>query len=137
MKLFRGGADGLFVHQHADVRHKTNEAANIDDCHRFDLAAFSTIESDTSRFSTIGCVTSNSLIFFCDGRWYIRSSINSSRIMRSPRAPTLRERASRAIALSESSVNFSFTFSNSKSRWYCLVIAFLGLVRICTSAASS
>src|SRR5581483_7279852 len=99
--------------------------------------AFSIIAIETSRFSTISLVTSKSLILFWLGRWYIRSSISSSRIIRRPRAPTLRARASRAMACRASSVNLSLTFSNSNKRWYCLVIAFLGRIRISTNAASS
>jgi len=59
---------------------------------------------------------SNSRTFFWLGRWYIRSSISSSRIMRRPRAPTLRFRASRATAFRASSEKCSLTFSNSKRR---------------------
>ena len=55
--------------------------------------AFSIIASVTLRFSTISRVTSNSFTFFWLGKWYMRSSINSSRIMRKPRAPTLRAMA--------------------------------------------
>src|SRR5690242_13543852 len=47
--------------------------------------AFSSKCSAKSRFSTISAVMSSSLICFLLGRWYIRSSISSSRIMRSPR----------------------------------------------------
>ena len=43
--------------------------------------------------------------FFWPGSVYIRSSIRSSMIIRRPRAPILRARASSAIASSESSVN--------------------------------
>src|SRR5262249_40059193 len=78
--------------------------------------AFSIIAKVTLRFSTISRVTSNSFTFFWLGRWYIRSSISSSRIMRSPRAPTLRAMAWRETARSASSLNFSRTFSNSNKR---------------------
>lgn len=53
--------------------------------------AFSiTVANEALRFSTISRVTSNSFNFFWLGRLNIRSSMSSSRIMRSPRAPTLR-----------------------------------------------
>src|SRR5215472_17825444 len=94
--------------------------------------AFSIIGMDTSRFSTISRLTSNSLSRFWLGRWYIRSSMRSSRIMRSPRAPTFLFRASRATARVASSLNLRRTFSNSNSRWYCLMMALRGLVRIST-----
>src|SRR4028119_1839795 len=56
-------------------------------------------------YSMIGCTrlaTTSSLITHClmsrcEGTLYIRSSISSSRMMRRPRAPTLRLRASRAL----------------------------------------
>src|SRR5580704_15218523 len=89
------------------------------------------------RFSTISRVTSNSFSFFWLGRWNIRSSISSSRIMRKPRAPTLRAMACRAMARRASSLNFRRTFSNSNRRWYCLIMAFLGRVRISMRANSS
>ena len=54
------------------------------------------------------------------------SSMTSSRIARSPRAPVPRFIASRAIAATASSVNLSRTFSRSKYFWYCLMIAFFG-----------
>src|SRR6185312_5149578 len=72
--------------------------------------AFSIIASETSRFSTIAPVTSNSFTRFWLGRWYIKSSISSSRIMRRPRAPTLRAIACLAIARRASSLNLSRTF---------------------------
>src|SRR5213078_313179 len=68
--------------------------------------AFSIIVSETLRFSTISRVTSNSFTFFWLGRWYIRSSMSSSRIIRRPRAPTLRTMAWRDTARSASSLNF-------------------------------
>ena len=100
--------------------------------------AFSiTVAKDALRFSTISRVTSNSFSFFWLGKLNMRSSMSSSRIMRRPRAPTLRAMAWRAIARRASSLNFRRTFSNSNRRWYCLTIAFLGRVRISMSANSS
>src|SRR5262245_65192060 len=88
-----------------------------------------------SFFSTISLVMVSSRCSFCCGSWYIRSSINSSRMIRRPRAPTLRLMASRATASRASSENFNLTFSYSNSRWYCLTSAFLGRVKISTRAA--
>ena len=69
-----------------------------------------------------------------EGRSYMISSMTSSRIARSPRAPVPRLSASRAIAATASSVNLSRTFSRSKYFWYCLMIAFFGSRRMRTSA---
>src|ERR1035441_9228608 len=91
----------------------------------------------TLRFCTISAVTSKSLTRFWPGRLYIRSSISSSRIMRRPRAPTLRNMASLEMQRRASSVKRSLTFSNSNRRWYCFTMAFFGLVRISTRASSS
>ena len=54
------------------------------------------------------------------------SSIASSMMARRPRAPELRRIASRAMARSASLVKVSFTFSISKSFWYCFTSAFFG-----------
>jgi hypothetical protein len=53
----------------------------------FGYPAFSIIEREALRFSTISLVTSNSFSFFWLGKLNIRSSINSSRIMRKPASP--------------------------------------------------
>jgi len=53
------------------------------------------------------------------------------------RAPVPRLSASLAMQATASSVNLRRTFSRSKYFWYCLMIAFLGSLRIRTSAASS
>ena len=58
-------------------------------------------------------------------------------IIRRPRAPILRWMAPSAIASRASSVKRSLTFSYSNSFWYWRVMAFLGSVRIWTSAALS
>ncbi len=65
------------------------------------------------------------------------SSIDCSRIARSPRAPVLRLMASLAIAVRAVGSNSSETPSYSKSLLYCLVSAFFGRVRMSISAASS
>src|SRR5438045_9012827 len=52
--------------------------------------AFSRLAMEISRFSTISFVTSKSFTRFWLGKCYISSSISSSSIMRSPRAPTFR-----------------------------------------------
>src|SRR5271169_3875358 len=69
-----------------------------------------------SWFFTISSVTTNSRTLRWLGRWYIRSSIRSSRIMRSPRAPTFLSSAWAAIVPRLASLNRNLTFSNSKSR---------------------
>ena len=55
---------------------------------------------------------------------------------RRPRAPDLRRIASRAVARSASRVKESFTFSSSKSFWYCFTSAFFGWVRMVTRSSS-
>ncbi len=52
--------------------------------------AFSSKLQLISRVRTISAVTTKSRTFRCMGRWYINSSMRSSRIIRKPRAPTLR-----------------------------------------------
>ena len=56
---------------------------------------------------------------------------------RSPRAPVPRLSALRATARSADSSKVIFTSSRSNSRPYCLVSAFFGSLRICTSVSSS
>src|SRR4030066_331986 len=52
-------------------------------------------------------------------------------------APPFGPMACRAMLCKAASLNSSFTFSNSNSRWYCRTSAFFGFVRIWTSASSS
>mmetsp|Transcript_42319 Transcript_42319/g.99336 ORF Transcript_42319/g.99336 Transcript_42319/m.99336 type:complete len:220 (-) Transcript_42319:6516-7175(-) len=59
-----------------------------------------------------------------------------SMMERKPRAPVLRARALRAMAASAGLRISSSTPSISNSCWYCLTSAFLGSVRIWTSASS-
>ena len=68
----------------------------------------------------------HSLRPWIEGSSYMISSMTSSRMARSPRAPVPRLSASRAMAATASSVNLSRTFSRSKYFWYCLMIAFFG-----------
>ena len=84
-----------------------------------------------SRLVTTSSEISTSLIAGCDGISYMMSSMVFSRIARRPRAPDFRLSASRAIAVSAPSVNLSFTFSISKSFWYCLVKRVLRLLAGC------
>src|SRR5579862_966097 len=79
--------------------------------------AFSSRQSDRSRRSTISRVISRSRTRLELGRWYIRSSINSSRIIRRPRAPTLRARASLVSTPAATTEKCKRTFSYSNSRW--------------------
>src|ERR1019366_9451668 len=58
----------------------------LDKADEWDYPAFSSRQSDRSRRSTISFVISKSRTRLLEGRWYIRSSISSSRIMRNPRA---------------------------------------------------
>ena len=60
-----------------------------------------------------------------------------SKIDLNPRAPVLRPIALSATAVRASGVKVSLTFSIVKSSWYCLTSAFLGSVRIRTSASVS
>src|SRR5207237_7826624 len=90
-----------------------------------------------SRLRMTSRVMTHSLSPWIEGSSYMISSMTSSRIARRPRAPVPRLSASLAIAATASSVNLRRTFSRSKYFWYCLVIAFLGSLRIRTSAASS
>ncbi|OGL05652.1 MAG: hypothetical protein A3I03_12210 [Candidatus Rokubacteria bacterium RIFCSPLOWO2_02_FULL_68_19] len=82
-------------------------------------------------------MTMHSLSPWMEGSSYMTSSITSSRIARSPRAPVPRFRAFLAMATTASSVNLRRTFSRSKYFWYCFMMAFLGSRRILISAASS
>src|ERR1041385_5132371 len=72
-----------------------------------------------------------------EGRSNIRSVITVSRMARSPRAPVERLIALRATARSASASKVSPTSSSSNSFTYCLVMAFLGSIRIRTSDSSS
>ena len=86
---------------------------------------------------TASSLTTTSSTLSMPGRSNIVSSRMSSRIERRPRAPVLRAMARLAIALSASSVKVSCASSSSNRRWYCLTSAFLGSVRMVTSASSS
>src|SRR5262249_38771786 len=90
-----------------------------------------------SRFRMTSRVITHSFRPWIDGSSYMMSSMTSSRMARSPRAPVPRLSASRAMAATASSVNLSRTFSRSKYFWYCLMIAFFGSRRMRTSAWSS
>src|SRR5262249_48209521 len=90
-----------------------------------------------SRFRMTSRVITHSFSPWIEGRSYMISSMTSSRMARSPRAPVPRLSASRAMAATASSVNLSRTFSRSKYFWYCLMIAFFGSRRVRTSAWSS
>src|ERR1035437_5681334 len=72
-----------------------------------------------------------------EGTRYITSSISSSRMIFSPRAPTFRAIASSATASRASSVKRSATFSKSSKVWYCLMREFFGSLRIDTRDARS
>src|SRR5687768_989881 len=71
------------------------------------------------------------------GRRYIKSSMISSHTARSARAPVSRFSARSAMASSAPGVNSTSLPSMRKNFWYCLTIAFFGLVRIDTSVSVS
>ena len=64
------------------------------------------------------------------------SSIKSSMIARSARAPTFFSFACFAIAISASSSNSSLTSSMASSFWYCFKIAFFGSFKMRTNISS-
>src|SRR5207344_298043 len=103
--------------------------------------ALCSLASDTStgrsRFRMTSRVITHSLRPWMDGSSYMISSMTSSRMARSPRAPVPRLSASLAMAATASSVNLRRTFSRSKYFWYCLMMAFLGSRRMRTRAWSS
>src|SRR5690606_22804840 len=111
----------------AQLRHPPEHSA-------YDAALLSSTSSGRARCSTTSRVTTHSLTPVSDGISYITSSMTSSRIARSPRAPELRRAASSAIAVSASGRKFSFTPSSSNSRWYCLASAFRGFQSTSVSA---
>ena len=75
--------------------------------------------------------------FFNDGRSYITSISDPSKIERNPRAPVLRAMAFLAIAANAPGRTSNSDPSIPSKAWYCLTKAFLGSVRICTNAVSS
>src|SRR6185312_3055877 len=88
-------------------------------------------------FSTHDSVIFTSVMSSRLGRSNITSVMISSRMARNPRAPVPRLSAFPATARNALSSNVIFTSSSSKSLVYCLVSAFLGSLRMRTSASSS
>ena len=101
-----------------------------------DFFSFSKESSGGSRRRITPSVILHSLTPSRYGTSYMMSSMACSRIERRPRAPDLRRMASRAVARSASFVKESFTFSSSKSFWYCFTSALLGWVRMVTRSSS-
>src|SRR5699024_3775280 len=90
-----------------------------------------TFSSTTSRVITTLAMSSRL------GTSNITGCSTSSMIARSPRAPVPRKMAWSATASTASSLNSSSTPSISNIRWYCLISAFFGSVRMRTSAGPS
>src|SRR3954453_14004790 len=86
-------------------------------------------------FSIVSFVITHLETSFRDGSSNITSSSAFSMIERRPRAPVSRWSALSAIDQSASSVNTRSMSSYAKKRWYCLVSAFFGSVRICTRSS--